>query len=298
MAEEANAPLDEDAPLICGIIMPIAEMPGYPAEHWAAMLELISRGIVQAGMTPAPVWARGAVDVLHERIVRNLYEQPYAVCDISGLNPNVMLELGIRLAFGKPTIIVNDGVVRAPFDIGSIEYVPYDRGLQFLHAEDFAKRLAVKIEAVRGAKEAGTDRPFIKTFGPIDLGTPGDDAIPFGKAVLNQLEQLSADIRELKAKDRAGIYDRMAPIDTATTSLTGSAIAQQLRTYRVSDAAAANAMVQIDRMPNVGVIDRSANGITVLFSRTSPAAMHLADTAVQSIIAAAESTALTASSAE
>lgn len=197
---------DSETP-ICGIIMPIAEMPGYSSEHWEAMLELISRGIGRAGMRAIPVWAHGAADVLHERIVRNLFEQPYAVCDISGLNPNVMLELGIRLAFGKPTIIVNDGVVRAPFDIGSIEYVEYDRGLQFLRAEDFTKRLATKIRAVSQAEDY---RPFIKTFGPIDLGSPGNEAVPLAQVVLDQMASLSSDIRMIKNSLPSGTRDALS----------------------------------------------------------------------------------------
>jgi hypothetical protein len=47
-------------------------------------------------------------DVIHAQIIRNLEEMPHVVCDISSLNPNVMLELGIRTALNKPVIIVRD----------------------------------------------------------------------------------------------------------------------------------------------------------------------------------------------
>ena len=141
-----------DVAIQCGIIMPIAAMPDYSVSHWEAMLELISRGVRKAGMVPQPVWANGPADVLQERIVRNLYEQPFAICDVSGLNPNVMLELGLRLAFGKPTIIVNDGVIRAPFDIGPAEYVNYDKSLHYKAAEDFVDRLAARIQPLKARR--------------------------------------------------------------------------------------------------------------------------------------------------
>lgn len=191
---------------LCGIIMPIAAMPTYEAEHWTAMLELVSRSVRMAGMEPVPVWQGGAADVLQERIVRNLYELPFAVCDISGLNPNVMLELGLRLAFGKPTIIINDQLVRAPFDIGAIEYVGYDRNLHILKAEDFLTRLQDKIEWVQTAEAAGTYRPYIKTFGPIVPGTPGDEAVPLGQAILSQMEHLASSVRNLENRSNITPY--------------------------------------------------------------------------------------------
>lgn len=194
--------LPEAAKEQCGIIMPIAAMPGYEETHWATVIELIGRAVTRSGMVPAPVWARGSADVLQERIVRNLYEQPYAICDISGQNPNVMLELGIRLAFGKPTIIINDEEVRAPFDIGAIEYVPYGRGLQILQAENFIDRLAGKIDDVRQAVNANAYKAYIKTFGPIEFGAPGDESIPLGRAVLDQLEELSRAVRRMAPADR------------------------------------------------------------------------------------------------
>jgi len=38
------------------------------------------------------------------------------VCDISGRNPNVMFELGLRLAFDKPAIIIKDEITPYSFD--------------------------------------------------------------------------------------------------------------------------------------------------------------------------------------
>lgn len=193
----AKAVVDDTAEK-CGIIMPIAGMPGYEATHWAEVLSLISRAIASTGRLAEPVWAGGAADIIQERIVRNLYEQPIAVCDVSGLNSNVMLELGMRLAFGKPTIIVTDEVLKPPFDINAIEYLPYPRDLHILRAEAFIERLAERIDDISARAKANEYRPFIKTFGPIEPGTPGTDVIPLERAVLDQLEQMSSAIRRLE----------------------------------------------------------------------------------------------------
>ncbi len=186
----------------CGIIMPIAAMGDYDAAHWAALLEVVSRAIAKANLSPVPVWTGADFDIIHDRIVRNLYDLPIAVCVTSGLNPNVMLELGMRLAFGKPTIIVTDGVQRPPFDIGVIEYVAYDRALQIIDAEAFIERLATKIVDVRERVETDRYRPFIKTFGQIVPGELGGEAVSLSQEVIRQVSALSAAVARIDKKMR------------------------------------------------------------------------------------------------
>jgi len=233
-APAAESAKPDDVMVECGIIMPIADMTDYPASHWEAMLELISRGVRKAGMTPQPVWANGPADVLQERIVRNLYEQPFAVCDVSGLNPNVMLELGIRLAFGKPTIIVNDGVMRAPFDIGPAEYVVYDRSLHYKSAEDFVERLTARIQAVKAVVDQNTYRPYIKTFGPIELGAPGNEAVPLGQALLDQLEMIKSEMRHMKTFTSTPVRDALASSEAPPSSYSSALDASLVMIFAVS----------------------------------------------------------------
>lgn len=57
------------------------------------------------------------------------------VANISGLNPNVMLELGLAYGLGKPVIIVKDKETKTISDLGSIEYIEYT------HSNDLAQKL-------------------------------------------------------------------------------------------------------------------------------------------------------------
>ncbi len=286
-ADVANADIE------CGIIMPIAEMPGYPATHWEGMKELISRGIAKAGMIAVPVWENGAADVLQERIVRNLYEQPYAVCDISGLNSNVMLELGLRLAFGKPTIIVNDGTIRAPFDIGPAEYVPYDRSLHFKSAEDFVLRLSTKIQVVKGLVDQETYRPYIKTFGPIELGTPGNEAVPLAQAVLDQMSSMAADMRVIKSILPKASQDALASVSTGRALRHSNFASEKDKglVFGVAPAAMEEAMNDLSaRYPDAAIL-RSVKGDTIFVTLNdmTPAMRHHARYEIEALIADAES---------
>ncbi|HMY40859.1 MAG TPA: hypothetical protein PK011_16155, partial [Marinagarivorans sp.] len=94
--------------LQCGIVMPISSIDGCNEAHWADVLEIINESIEDAGFYGELVSNADDVGIIHKRIIQNLYENPMVVCDVSGKNPNVMFELGMRLAFDKPTIIIKD----------------------------------------------------------------------------------------------------------------------------------------------------------------------------------------------
>ena len=83
---------------VCGLILPISETANHSEEHWTNIRTLLHRGIAAAGFDPQNVWENTSKDRISERIIGNIFQVPLAVADISDLNPNVMLELGLRLA--------------------------------------------------------------------------------------------------------------------------------------------------------------------------------------------------------
>jgi hypothetical protein len=58
------------------------------------------------------------------------------IVNISGPNPNVMLELGLAYGLGKEVIIIKDKKTAAISDLGGIEYIEY------AHAHDLQQRLS------------------------------------------------------------------------------------------------------------------------------------------------------------
>jgi|GEM_PF-931435 len=59
------------------------------------------------------------------KICYEMQTSKYLIFNISGLNPNVMLELGLSYGLGKETIIIKDKETKAISDIASIEYIEY-----------------------------------------------------------------------------------------------------------------------------------------------------------------------------
>lgn len=76
---------------VCGIVMPIAAMGDlYPEEHWRRVRKILQRAVEKADMHHQLVWENPEVDVIQSAILQNIYENDVVICDVSGLNPNVM----------------------------------------------------------------------------------------------------------------------------------------------------------------------------------------------------------------
>jgi hypothetical protein len=69
------------------------------------------------------------------KICQQIQSCQMAIINISGLNPNVMLEQGLAYGLGKPVIILKDKSTKAISDLGSIEYIEYS------HAGDLQQKL-------------------------------------------------------------------------------------------------------------------------------------------------------------
>lgn len=65
-------------------------------------------------------------DSIIDKILRNLVECEMAVCDLSSRNPNVMYELGIRQAYGKKVVLIQDEKSQPIFDVSAINTIFYN----------------------------------------------------------------------------------------------------------------------------------------------------------------------------
>lgn len=144
---KASAPKSTAPKPVCGIVMPISEREGCSAHHWNEVLEILNDAAQMAGYDGNLVSNAEHIGVIQQTIVENLYDNPVVICDVSTENPNVMFELGLRLAFDKPTVVVVDDKTKIQFDTSPIEHLKYPRDLRFASIVDFKRRLADKIKA-------------------------------------------------------------------------------------------------------------------------------------------------------
>lgn len=188
--EKVAADSVSEASEACGVVMPIAPFAEYDASHWINVRDIITRAIRAAGLEPKAVWEGGNVEIIHDRIVFNLFELNVAVVDVSGMNPNVMFELGMRLTVGKPTVIICDNSTKIPFDTGLIEHLIYERDLTFHGVEKFIEKLGDRLGAVIAASKDGSYKPFIRRFGTFEIPKIESEEVSVEAILLQKLENL------------------------------------------------------------------------------------------------------------
>jgi hypothetical protein len=189
-------PQPKDQPLTCGIVMPISAIDGLAEPHWAEVKLFISETVATVGFSARLVSDAADVGVIHKRIVQNLYADPIVVCDVSARNPNVMCELGMRLAFDKPTVIIKDDKTPRSFDTENIEHLEYPRDLRFGKMVAFKELLAKK---VKDTHDAATKDPnfstFLKHFGTFKVAKMDTEVVTKEDLILEELAEIRKQLR-------------------------------------------------------------------------------------------------------
>ncbi|HHK7964829.1 hypothetical protein PTR04_19390 [Serratia ureilytica] len=115
----------------CFIIMPIADTPGYDNGHFSRVYNhLIIPACQKAGYEPIRADDVTSSNFIVLDILKKIVECDLAICDLSGRNPNVMYELGLRQAFNKKTVLIKDNQSISPFDVQAFRYHEYNHSLR------------------------------------------------------------------------------------------------------------------------------------------------------------------------
>jgi hypothetical protein len=207
---------------ICGLVMPISTLDGLSEAHWTEVLAIISDAIEKAGFTPNLVSNADDIGIIQKRIIQNLYDNPILVCDVSGKNPNVMFELGVRLAFDKPTIIVKDDKTTYSFDTAPIEHVTYPRDLRYAQIVDFKKKLSEKIKGTHSKASSDPNyTTFLKNFGEFTVAKLDKKEVSGQEFLLEELKAMRTSIQRLERQSDLNVnVSRSQPREFSLKKLT------------------------------------------------------------------------------
>lgn len=178
--------------------MPISPIDGCTAEHWSEVKEIIKdavESIAEPKFTAKLVSDADDIGVIQKRIVHGVYNSDIIVCDVSAKNSNVMFELGMRLAFDKPTVIIKDDKTDYSFDTSIIEHLAYPRDLRFSKIINFKNGLAEKILATYSAstKDAGHST-FLKNFGTFKVAHLSQTEASGEQVILEMLSEIQQEL--------------------------------------------------------------------------------------------------------
>jgi hypothetical protein len=193
-----NDKKNEEKKPTCGIIMPIGAIDSCPADHWNDVLEIIKDVCIVSGFEANLVNDADDIGIIHKRIVENIYSNDIVLCDVSCKNANVMFELGMRLAFDKPTIIIKDEITGYSFDTSLIEHIEYPRDLRFNTIIKFKENLEKKMKATFEKAKDPSYSTFLKNFGKYKIAHLEEKEVTPDTFILNAIEDLKRDVRMIR----------------------------------------------------------------------------------------------------
>lgn len=194
----------------CFIIMPISDVDGYPKGHFGHVYEnIIYPSCEMAGYRAVRADEVKATNLIHLDILKNLIDAPIAICDLSSRNPNVLFELGIRQAFDKPVVLIQEAGTPKIFDIAPLRYLEYSKEMKYHDVLQMQKELKDAIEATAAAEgEAGNVNSIVKLLA---LSNPA--MIPDLKGNKEELAfgMLQAEMREVRKLMEMTFHERNRP---------------------------------------------------------------------------------------
>ncbi|WP_436852925.1 hypothetical protein [Enterobacter hormaechei] len=183
-------------------MMPIARTDGYPESHWKDVLTILDSVTSDLGISKKRIVSDGdTITTIHSRIVNNLNEDDIIICDVSSRNPNVMFELGMRIAFDKPVIIIKDSLTDYCFDSGTIEHLPYPKDLRYGEIQIFKEKLKKKIVKTHEEFIQNGDKgvsPILKNFGYFERKKIKLDKLSAEEALIRDIDSIKSSLLHIQ----------------------------------------------------------------------------------------------------
>lgn len=120
------------------------------------------KAIEAAGFEPIRPVAQGS-HLIHGQIIRHLSNANLVLCDLSGHNPNVFFELGVRTSLNLPIALVRDEHTELPFDTSGINTHTYGSALRGWEID--AEKLKLVHHISESAASCGGSNPLWRQFG-------------------------------------------------------------------------------------------------------------------------------------
>jgi nucleoside 2-deoxyribosyltransferase len=125
--------------------------------------EVLNSVIVSAGNKvgfPVETAQQKGSDVIHTTIVNRLLDADLVIADLTDHNPNVLFELGIRLANDKPVALIRATGTGPIFDVDIIRFEDYDPNLWATTVKADSDKIADHIKASWDNRD--TRRPYME----------------------------------------------------------------------------------------------------------------------------------------
>lgn len=191
----------------CFVIMPISDPDGYEAGHFRRVYEdLFIPACANNGYKAIRADEVRQTNLIHLDVLQKIVGSPMALCDLSSRNPNVLFELGLRQAFDKPVVLVQEVGTPAIFDINPLRYANYRREMLYRQVIEDQAEIT---EAIKETKEAIGDSKSINSIVKLLSLTHGASLTAISESekepallqvIMAELSNLRSEVRTLQPR--------------------------------------------------------------------------------------------------
>lgn len=114
-----------------------------------------------------------------------------------------MLELGLRLASKKPTIVIVNSGGNIPFDIRDFEIIDYPSDTNILGMESFFSKLTRSLQEKYRTFESGDYLPFLGKI-VVDVLSPQQREVTADQLVITKLDDLLSKLNRIEYRSSIG----------------------------------------------------------------------------------------------
>lgn len=189
---------DKSRAKTCFVICPIGKPHSNERKHSDMVLEYI----VRPAFEPLGIQAQRAdesagAEMITDRIIQSIMDSDICVADLTGLNPNVLYEIGVRHASSKPCIHIAQEGTHLPFDVTQFNTIFFDVSDVQSHRRTLSE--------IRRHAEAALDpkrklsNPVTHALGVAKLLASGDDSSQLTANALAEMGEIKRRVSSLEA---------------------------------------------------------------------------------------------------
>jgi len=158
----------------CFVIMPVRDTAGYGPGHFTHVYtNIIVPACVMAGYSAVRSDEGYYSGLINLGVINKIIEAPVVICDLSTLDPKVLFELGVRQAFGRPVVLMQESGTPRLFDIARFRYVEYSREMRYHEVPQTQKELREAIElSAATSGQADSVNSIVRMLGITPPATP------------------------------------------------------------------------------------------------------------------------------
>lgn len=185
----------------CFVIMPISDPDNYEDGHFQHVYDdSVSKACTQAGFKPIRADEVLETNLIHLDVLKRIIGTPMAICDLSNRNPNVLFELGLRQAFDKPVVLIQEKGTPAIFDIAPLRYTEYRKERVYHEVLEDQNNISAALSATAEATSKGEGLNSIVNL--LSLTSPAalkdfrqDESNPLMQVLMAEIGALRQEVR-------------------------------------------------------------------------------------------------------